>query len=491
MKCHYKVLEIENDVGDAEIKAAYRRLALKWHPDKNLDNVEHAKDQFQLVQQAYEILSDRQERAWYDKHRDQILHERDFQDTALDDFMRLYRHVFERISLEDVEHTDKEDFIEPPSFGYSTSDYNEVVRPFYSYWASYNTKRSYSWLNLHSMQEIRDRRIFKSVEKENRKIRLKAKKDRNEEVRALVAFVRKRDKRVHENSKRMEAKVLENRQKQEKICKQKRLQRHKELSNSKPLPDWITFDEVESQLKSIEISLIQQFGERLSEEEYDGLDLYCVACDKSFKSDNGLKNHESSKKHKQNVEILKSSILQEEQRDSVDDDTLQSNEKSSSEEDLDPKPKPNQKKKKPKNVIQIDEIHEENALDNTKLGASDEEIGNFEELNSKKQKRKLKGVSSKSANTQPDEEDDSSKLKIDTELGHNGKTRKSKNKDKIGDASQSEKNNHICATCNANFPSKNKLFDHLKKTQHGVYLQSTGGASSAQRSHNSKKNCKK
>ena len=47
--------------------------ALKCHPDKNRDNPEAAKEEFQLIQQAYDVLTDPQERAWYDKHRDALL----------------------------------------------------------------------------------------------------------------------------------------------------------------------------------------------------------------------------------------------------------------------------------------------------------------------------------------------------------------------------------------------------------------------------------
>ena len=47
--------------------------ALRCHPDKNRDNPESAKEEFQLVQQAYELLSDPQERAWYDTHREALL----------------------------------------------------------------------------------------------------------------------------------------------------------------------------------------------------------------------------------------------------------------------------------------------------------------------------------------------------------------------------------------------------------------------------------
>lgn len=64
MKCHYEVLNISRDADQSEIKTAYRKLALQWHPDKNLDQPEIAKEHFQLVQQAYEVLSDLQERAW-------------------------------------------------------------------------------------------------------------------------------------------------------------------------------------------------------------------------------------------------------------------------------------------------------------------------------------------------------------------------------------------------------------------------------------------
>lgn len=64
MKCHYEVLNIPREATASEIKSAYRRLALQWHPDKNLDNLQESKENFQLVQNAYEVLSDPQERAW-------------------------------------------------------------------------------------------------------------------------------------------------------------------------------------------------------------------------------------------------------------------------------------------------------------------------------------------------------------------------------------------------------------------------------------------
>lgn len=73
MQCYYEVLEVDRDADDDTLKKQYRKLALKFHPDKNISNEDEAKKKFQLIQQAWEVLSDPQERAWYDKHRDQIL----------------------------------------------------------------------------------------------------------------------------------------------------------------------------------------------------------------------------------------------------------------------------------------------------------------------------------------------------------------------------------------------------------------------------------
>lgn len=73
MKCHYEVLELSQDADDAAIKTAYRKLALRWHPDKNLNNPEEAKTKFQTIQQAYEVLSDPQERSWSVKYKIHIV----------------------------------------------------------------------------------------------------------------------------------------------------------------------------------------------------------------------------------------------------------------------------------------------------------------------------------------------------------------------------------------------------------------------------------
>lgn len=59
-----KLLSINNTKVSPFFSTAYRKLALKYHPDKNPDNIEAAKQQFLLVQQAYDVLSDPHERAW-------------------------------------------------------------------------------------------------------------------------------------------------------------------------------------------------------------------------------------------------------------------------------------------------------------------------------------------------------------------------------------------------------------------------------------------
>ena len=65
---YYSVLKVGRDADGETIKKAYRRLALRWHPDKNPDNKEEAEKQFKLVSEAYEVLSDPRKRQIYDVH---------------------------------------------------------------------------------------------------------------------------------------------------------------------------------------------------------------------------------------------------------------------------------------------------------------------------------------------------------------------------------------------------------------------------------------
>ena len=60
-KDYYAVLGIEKTADDKELKKAYRKLAMKYHPDKNPDNKE-AEEKFKEVNEAYEVLSDPQKR---------------------------------------------------------------------------------------------------------------------------------------------------------------------------------------------------------------------------------------------------------------------------------------------------------------------------------------------------------------------------------------------------------------------------------------------
>ena len=63
---YYAVLGVDKNAGDQEIKKAYRRIAMKYHPDRNSDDAA-AEDKFKEAAEAYEILSDGEKRAAYDR----------------------------------------------------------------------------------------------------------------------------------------------------------------------------------------------------------------------------------------------------------------------------------------------------------------------------------------------------------------------------------------------------------------------------------------
>jgi molecular chaperone DnaJ len=69
MSDYYQLLGVEPEADNSQIKAAYRKLALKYHPDRNPGNRE-AEDKFKSINEAYAVLSDEQKRARYDRYGD-------------------------------------------------------------------------------------------------------------------------------------------------------------------------------------------------------------------------------------------------------------------------------------------------------------------------------------------------------------------------------------------------------------------------------------
>ena len=70
---YYKILNVDKNASDDELKKAYRKLAMKWHPDKNPNNKKQAESKFKEISEAYEVLSDPQKKAIYDQYGEEGL----------------------------------------------------------------------------------------------------------------------------------------------------------------------------------------------------------------------------------------------------------------------------------------------------------------------------------------------------------------------------------------------------------------------------------
>ncbi|XP_013134131.1 PREDICTED: dnaJ homolog subfamily C member 21 isoform X2 [Papilio polytes] len=586
MKCHYDVLCITKEASSSEIKKAYRKLALQWHPDKNLDKLQEAKEQFQLIQNAYEVLSDPQERSWYDNHREQLLRGAgsSYNDDSLDvypyfspscykgftdepqGFYGVYSEVFSKLASEETDFLDDpEDVAKIPKFGNSTTPYEEV-HEFYAFWMAFSTNKSYVWLDQYEISQGDNRRVIKLMEKENNKIRQKARKERNEEIRRLVSFVRRKDKRVIEHTKLLQAKVEENKRKAEQVRRERIMQRQKEIEEAKIREGETSFlqsEDYHKKLSEIESLLAEEFGlssdddtiseggmESSNEESSKTEDaseqskvpgksatksktvvknLYCSACNKLFKNINSFENHENSKKHKENVAnmTLENDIDisdngendgdnassgrddsgningQTEEGENVGNSTsdIEDNDiretLSDDSDKVQALPKSQKKKKnKKKSFIPMPESegndsHDEMSFNEIEGPARSRKAKKFNMLKSQIQAKKEANLKKGSQSQTSTENlyEVSSTTPTDDALGEaalprdrvlpkmqrNIKPKKlTERKPVRTKTSETEDSSTAltlrCAICQTDFPSKNKLFEHLKKTGHSVPL---------------------
>ncbi|KAJ3500639.1 hypothetical protein NMY22_g19195 [Coprinellus aureogranulatus] len=348
---YYKILEVAEDATADEIKVSthsigvdlqlnsieqksFRRLALIHHPDKNHDNQEEATKKFATLQQAYEVLSDEQERAWYDSHKTSLVPEADgdavfedirsgkapprtrdrgltarhlarFFDVSIykgygdDDnsFFTIYRNLFDRLASEE---NMLNPYMEYPSFGYSTWPFTTemkkrtgadgAAREFYSVWQTLSPRRSSAGRTNGARQTPP---IGGAMEKENKTAREDARREYNDIVRSLVKFIRRRDPRFQRQQKELDE-----------IAKSKATASN---SNSTPTPPAAPAAEyVEQEWQKVDpkahghADLDWGVAENENDEEWE-----CVACGKSFRTEAAWDSHERSKKHLKAIEQLR------------------------------------------------------------------------------------------------------------------------------------------------------------------------------------------
>ncbi|KAL1800290.1 hypothetical protein ACET3X_000632 [Alternaria dauci] len=352
---YYELLGVERNATPDELKRAYRKKALELHPDRNYGDVERTTALFAEVRSAYEVLSDDQERAWYDAHERDILrgstgdesgdhYQGDMKVTTADDitqmmskfrgnvdfsdspngFFGFVRETFEQLAREEEYAADYDDLDVPdyPTFGHKDDEYEGVVRDFYSAWNGFATVKSFAWLDEYNPSLQPDRRYRRAAEKENQKIRDEGRRDFNDAVRTLVAFVRKRDPRYTPNTQTAEDKAKAQRDaRKAQAARARAAQMAKMEQEEQAVPHWATArpaDEVEEE----------------SEEEVEE-DLYeCVACNKTFKSERQYDAHEKSKKHQKAIQALKRKMQKDNAHLDLDEDALKSDEILPAEDDL-------------------------------------------------------------------------------------------------------------------------------------------------------------
>lgn len=128
---YYKILELQRNASAADIKKSYRKLALRWHPDKNPDNQQEATVRFRELSEAYEVLSDEKKRKIYDQYGKEGLLNNGGRSGAGHHHRHHHHHHHARADHGSFGGFEPFGFGSPFGFGFAFRDPEEVFRDFF------------------------------------------------------------------------------------------------------------------------------------------------------------------------------------------------------------------------------------------------------------------------------------------------------------------------------------------------------------------------
>ncbi|GAA5982840.1 hypothetical protein JCM10908_006806 [Rhodotorula pacifica] len=347
---HYQILQVEVTATQDEIKKAFRKVALKEHPDKNPHDIEGATQRFARIQAAYECLSDPQERAWYDDHREDINNGggaggggtteaeafyfdsvrrgtqkpraratparglqtphlmkffspsawSGFDDTPTG-FFNTFATLFSLLAADETSWSSPHLY---PSFGMSTTADQGDLRAFYQSWSNFATEKDFAWKDLYKIEEEMPRWQRREIEKENQRARQTAKREYNDAVRNLVSFVRRRDPRytASSSSAARAAAEAEIRATLAAAARQRAAERAAAAASYRA-QDWQEADDKAEAVHAMWDEVSDEEDVESGDEIVEEI-VWCEACSKGYRSGGAWENHERSRKHVKNVERL-------------------------------------------------------------------------------------------------------------------------------------------------------------------------------------------
>ncbi|KAJ1668239.1 hypothetical protein EV178_000584 [Coemansia sp. RSA 1646] len=547
--CYYDLLGVERSAGDSDLKKAYRKQALTWHPDKNHGNAEEATRIFAEIKEAYETLSDPQERAWYDNHREQILRGDDYMAAAADNdaygqaskssnvsyvsteslmrffsvssfsafddsstgFYTVYRQLFDTLRNEELEIFDPDteymvDQLQNLGFGDSFMVYDEdaayaggqsrsrkskrsagtgtTLRDFYNFWTTFSTRKSFGWFDRFRLSDAENRQIRRLMEKENKRLREKAKNEFVETVQKLAVWLRKRDPRYKRHIEAQKS-IQQDQEKERKRRVAEQRAAVLESADSYVRQSWEIvedsddFDNYLSEFSSGDIEKSMDHSDAASDVYADDADivdpendLSCFICDKMFKSAAQKENHEQSKKHLKAARTIRREMLREERQMSKMDGGKK-NAKIPVNDEID--------SNTPDTEIEPDPyVTASDGLDTSDDGSEDAVLAQMMSTLGASETAKENRVKGECLSEHPDtlpnsEEPASDPLQAEPHVQASPDTAKdngsqSKSKKELRRARQKNKtqNETVCNVCSKEFSSRNQLFNHIKDTGHAL-----------------------
>lgn len=393
-------------------------------------------------------------------------------------FFGFLRDTFDKLAREEQLAAEWEglEALDYPSFGHKDDTYEDVVKQFYAGWSGFATKKTFSWKDTYRYSEAPDRRVRRIMEKENKRLRDEGIREFNDAVRALLAFVRKRDPRYKPNTQ-----SDAERQKAMREAAKAQAARARAANAARmveEVPEWTKTREPEEVEESDE--------EELEQEEFE-----CVACRKIFKSERQFEAHEKSKKHQKTVQALRRKMHKDNQNFQLDEDLTNSGMATPfAEEDDKPEDSRQNGGDADDAAEAIGKLDVEDGQTEEPLDPTSKEVGDAAPIDANG-----KAELSIEESSEDGDSDYAPRSKAESRLsdpshvdlgGDDIEAESAPTVKKMGKAAQKHAKKaakkaaaeqtdlkHKCAQCDATFPSRTRLFQHINKFKHAAPV-STG-----------------